>query len=292
MKLVTFNAGKEPRLGAIVEDQVIDLAGASGGRLPADMLSFLALGEAGLAEAKAAVEQGVKAGQGQPLDSVKLMAPIPNPSKVIAIGLNYMDHCREQKIDPPKSPVIFTKFPSSIVGQGDTVRWDPELTSQVDYEAELAVVMGRTARRVSQAEALNYVAGYTICNDVSARELQFGDGQWIRGKSLDTFCPLGPYLVTRDEIPNPNNLAIRCIVNDQVLQDSTTAEMIFQIPFLIEYISRAFTLYPGDVITTGTPDGVGVFRNPKVFLKDGDTVTVEIEGLGQLSNPCTEESQV
>jgi 2-keto-4-pentenoate hydratase/2-oxohepta-3-ene-1,7-dioic acid hydratase in catechol pathway len=291
MKLVTFNAGKEPRLGAIVEDQVVDLAKASAGRLPVEMLSFLALGEAGLEGAKAAVEQGLAAGQSRPLDTVKLMAPIPNPSKVIAIGLNYMDHCREQKIDPPKSPIIFTKFPSSIVGQGDTIRWDPELTGQVDYEAELAVVMSRTARRVSQAEALNYVAGYTICNDVSARDLQFGDGQWIRGKSLDTFCPLGPYLVTRDEIPNPNNLAIRCIVNDQVLQDSTTAEMIFQVPFLIEYISRAFTLYPGDVITTGTPDGVGVFRNPKVFLKDEDTVTVEIERLGQLSNPCAEESQ-
>lgn len=290
MKLVTFNAGKEPRLGVVAGDQVVDLAAASDRRLPADMLSFLALGEAGIEEAKMSLEQGLRTRQSRPLNSVKLMAPVLNPSKVIAIGLNYMDHCREQKIEPPKAPVIFTKFPSSIVGQGDTIRWDPGLTQQVDYEAELAVVIGRTARRVSQAEALNYVAGYTILNDVSARELQFGDGQWIRGKSLDTFCPLGPYLVTRDEIPNPNNLAIRCIVNDQVLQDSTTAEMIFQVPFLIEYISRAFTLYPGDVITTGTPDGVGVFRNPKVFLKDGDTVTVEIEGLGQLTNPCAEES--
>jgi 2-keto-4-pentenoate hydratase/2-oxohepta-3-ene-1,7-dioic acid hydratase in catechol pathway len=290
MKLVTFNAGKEPRLGVVAGDQVVDLAAASDRRLPADMLSFLALGEAGIEEAKMSLEEGLRTRQSRPLNSVKLMAPVLNPSKVIAIGLNYMDHCREQKIEPPKAPVIFTKFPSSIVGQGDTIRWDPGLTQQVDYEAELAVVMGRTARRVSQAEALNYVAGYTILNDVSARELQFGDGQWIRGKSLDTFCPLGPYLVTRDEIPNPNNLVIRCIVNDQVLQDSTTAEMIFQVPFLIEYITRAFTLYPGDVITTGTPDGVGVFRNPKVFLKDGDMVTVEIEGLGQLTNPCAEES--
>lgn len=288
MKLVTFNSGKEPRLGAVVDGQVVDLVAASGGQLPADMRSFLALGEAGMEQARAAAAQG--SSQAQPLDGVTLMAPVLNPTKVIAIGLNYMDHCREQKIDPPKAPVIFTKFPSAIIGPGETIRWDPKLTGQVDYEAELAVVIGRTARHVSEADALNYVAGYTICDDVSARDLQFGDGQWIRGKSLDTFCPLGPYLVTRDEIPNPNNLAIRCIVNDQVLQDSTTAEMIFQVPFLIEYVSRAFTLYPGDVIITGTPDGVGVFRDPKVFLKEGDTVTVEIEGLGQLSNPCAEES--
>jgi 2-keto-4-pentenoate hydratase/2-oxohepta-3-ene-1,7-dioic acid hydratase in catechol pathway len=290
MKLVTFNAGRGPRLGALVDQQVVDLAEASSGQLPSDMLSFLALGEAGIAQARAALEAGAPTGTAESLQLVKLMAPILNPTKIIAIGLNYMDHCREQKIDPPKSPIIFTKFPSSIVGPGETIRWSPKLTDQVDYEAELAVVIGRTTRHVSQVEALNYVAGYTICDDVSARDLQFGDGQWIRGKSLDTFCPLGPYLVTRDEIPDPNNLAIRCLVNDQVLQDSTTAEMIFQVPFLIEYISRAFTLYPGDIITTGTPDGVGVFRNPKVFLKNGDTVTVEIEGLGRLTNPCIEES--
>jgi len=213
---------------------------------------------------------------------------VPNPSKVVAMGLNYMDHCREQNIEPPKEPIIFAKFPSAVVGPGAAIRWDPALTQQVDYEAELAVVMGRTARRVSAAEALDYVAGYTICNDVSARNLQFGDGQWVRGKSLDTFCPLGPWLVTRDEIPDPHNLAIRCTVNGDVLQDSTTAEVIFRVDQLIEFISRAFSLLPGDVIATGTPDGVGVFRSPQIFLQDGDVVTVEIEGLGQLTNPCIE----
>ena len=286
MKLVTFTTGNDARLGIMWGDWVIDLASASNGRLPSDMLTFLQQGEAAIQLAQE-VERSITTALA--LSEVTLLAPVPNPSKVVAIGLNYMDHCREQGHEPPKAPIIFTKFPSAIVGPGAAIRWDPALTEQVDYEAELAVVMGRTARRVSAAEALDYVAGYTLCNDVSARDLQFGDGQWVRGKSLDTFCPLGPWLVTRDEIADPHNLAIRCTVNDDVLQDSTTAEMIFRLPQLIEFISRAFSLLPGDVIVTGTPDGVGVFRSPQLFLKDGDVVTVEIEGLGQLTNHCIEE---
>ena len=289
MKLITFNADQGPRLGALVGKQVVDLAKVSQGELPADMRTFLELGEAGLETARAATERALSAGQTLPLDAVKLMAPILNPSKIIAIGLNYMDHCREQHVEPPPLPIIFTKFPTSIIGPDDAIRWDPALTDQVDFEAELAVVMGRTARHVAQAEALDYVAGYTMCHDVSARDLQRGDGQWVRGKSLDTFCPLGPYLVTKDEIADPHHLSIRCTVNGDVFQDSTTAEMIFNIPFLIEYTSRAFTLLPGDIITTGTPDGVGVFRSPKIFLKDGDLVTIDVDGLGQLTNPCIEE---
>jgi len=288
MKLVTFDAGQGPRLGALAGDRVIDLAEASSGSLPGDMLGLLQLGDDGLESARQAVA-GAGAQAGQAVDAVKLLAPIHNPSKVIAIGLNYMDHCREQNIDPPKLPIIFTKFPNSIISPGETITWDPALTSQVDYEAELAVIIGRTARHVPAAEALDYIAGYTNCNDVSARDLQFGDGQWVRGKSLDTFCPLGPWLVTRDEVPDPHNLSIRCLVNGEALQDSNTKELIFNIPTLIEFASRAFTLFPGDVISTGTPDGVGVFRDPKIFLKDGDTVTVEVEGLGQLTNPCREE---
>lgn len=290
MKLVTFEAANnnEPRLGALVDDRVIDLAQASGGDLPSNMRSFLEEGEAAMEKARSLVA-GASAGEGLPVDSVKLMAPVLNPTKVVAIGLNYMDHCREQNIDPPDRPTIFTKFPSSIVGPGDEIRWDPSLTQEVDYEAELAVVIGRSARRVGEDEALDYVAGYTICHDVSARDLQFGDGQWVRGKSLDTFCPLGPYLVTADEIDDPHDLVIRCTVNDEVLQDSNTKELIFKIPYLIHYCSQAFTLLPGDVITTGTPDGVGVFRDPKIFLKNGDVVTVEVEGLGQLTNQCVQE---
>jgi 2-keto-4-pentenoate hydratase/2-oxohepta-3-ene-1,7-dioic acid hydratase in catechol pathway len=285
MKLIRFTLGEGARLGLLRGEQVVDLTSASDGHLPADMLTFPQEGQPALEMAR----QLEHSSSDLNLAEVKLLAPIANPSKVVAIGLNYMDHCREQKVEPPKAPLIFAKFPTSIIGPGEAIRWNPDLTSQVDFEAELAVVIGQTARHVSEAEALDYVAGYTICHDVSARDLQFGDGQWVRGKSLDTFCPLGPYLVTRDEIPDPHALAIRCTVNETVLQDSNTKEMIFRIPYLIAYISRAFTLLPGDIITTGTPDGVGVFRSPKIFLKDGDVVTLEVEGLGQLTNLCVEE---
>ena len=286
MKLITFTTENSPRLGLLQDNHVIDLNEASDGRLPADTLTFLQQGQPAM---QLAQEIGHSAAADLPLSEITLLAPVPDPSKVVAIGLNYMDHCREQNIEPPEMPIIFAKFPSAVVGPGAAVRWDPALTRQVDYEVELAVVMGRTARRVSAAEALDYVAGYTICNDVTARDLQFGDRQWVRGKSLDTFCPLGPWLVTKDEIPDPHDLSLRCTVNGETLQDSTTAEMIFGVPQLIEFISRAFSLLPGDVIATGTPDGVGVFRSPQVFLKGGDVVTVEVEGLGQLTNYCVEE---
>jgi 2-keto-4-pentenoate hydratase/2-oxohepta-3-ene-1,7-dioic acid hydratase in catechol pathway len=286
MRLITYKAQNDARLGLLRDDHVIDLATASDGRLPSDMRTFLQQGENAMRLARQVGENAVAS---LALSEVTLLAPIPNPSKVVAIGLNYMDHCREQNIEPPEAPIIFAKFPSAVVGPGAAIRWDPALTRKVDYEVELAVVMGRTARRVSAADALDYVAGYTICNDVSARDLQFGDRQWVRGKSLDTFCPLGPWLVTRDEIPDPHDLSIRCTLNGDVMQDSTTAEMIFGVPQLVEFISRAFTLLPGDVIATGTPDGVGVFRSPQVFMKDGDVVTLEVEGLGQLTNHCIEE---
>ena len=286
MKLVTFIADGDARLGALHDGKVIDLAVASGNRLPGNMLEFLQQGEQAMDVARKVLEH---TGDGRPLSEVRLLAPVPTPSKVVAVGLNYMDHCREQGHAPPKSPVLFAKFSTAIIGPGEPIRWDPSLTSQVDYEVELAVVIGRRARRVAAANALQHVAGYTICNDVSARDLQFGDGQWVRAKSLDTFCPLGPYLATRDEIPDPQNLHLRTTVNGEVRQDSSTAEMIFGVAELIEFISRAFTLLPGDVIITGTPHGVGVFRDPPTFLRDGDVVTVEIEGLGQLANPCEEE---
>jgi 2-keto-4-pentenoate hydratase/2-oxohepta-3-ene-1,7-dioic acid hydratase in catechol pathway len=273
-------------VGVVNKDYVVDLAKGSDGRLPADMRTLLEQGPSSL---ELAGEVAAKATTGIPLDSVELLAPILNPSKVIAIGLNYMDHCREQGHEPPKVPKVFTKFSTAIIGPEAFIRWDPELTQQVDYEVELAVVIGKVARRVSVANAMDYVAGYTICNDVSARDLQFGDGQWVRGKSLDTFCPLGPWIVTRDEIPDPHNLPIRCTVNQEILQDSSTCELIFSVPALIEFCSNAFSLLPGDIIITGTPDGVGVFRDPQVFLKDGDVVTVEIEGIGKLTNRCTEE---
>ena len=289
MKLVTYKTDNTARLGLLRDDHVIDLAAASDGRLPPDMLTFLRQGEPALQLARQVAGNGTES---MPVSDVTLLVPIPNPSKVVAIGLNYMDHCREQNVKPPERPIIFCKFSTAVVGPGATIRWDPALTQQVDYEVELGVVMGRLARHVPATEALDYVAGYTICNDVTARDLQHGDRQWVRGKSLDTFCPLGPWLVTREEVPDPQDLSLRCTLNSQVMQDSTTAEMIFGVAYLIEFISRALTLLPGDVIATGTPHGVGVFRSPQVFMKDGDVVTVEVEGLGQLTNDCREEPQV
>jgi 2-keto-4-pentenoate hydratase/2-oxohepta-3-ene-1,7-dioic acid hydratase in catechol pathway len=219
-------------------------------------------------------------------EQVRLLPPVERPGKIVAIGLNYMDHCRETNTEPPKNPVIFTKFPTAIIGPGAAITWSAGLTQQVDYEAELAVVIGRTARRVPEAEALRYVFGYTAANDVSARDLQFGDGQWVRGKSLDTFCPIGPALVTSDEIPDPQTLAIRCVLNGEVVQDSHTREMIFGVAHLVSFCSQAFTLEPGDIILTGTPHGTGAFRTPKLFMKDGDSVVIEIERIGRLENTC------
>jgi 2-keto-4-pentenoate hydratase/2-oxohepta-3-ene-1,7-dioic acid hydratase in catechol pathway len=272
-------------LGLVANDSVIDLADASNGALPADMRSFLEMGDAAMQQA-----QSLTSAEGRPLSEVRVMSPILNPSKIVAIGLNYMDHCREQGIQPPKRPTTFTKFPSSIIGPGDEIRWNSDLTQKVDWEVELAVVIGKTARNVPAEDALDYVAGYTICHDVSARDLQLEKGdQWIVGKSLDTFCPLGPVLVTKDEITDPHDLPLRCLVNGKPVQDSNTKELIFKIPFLIEFLTKGITLLPGDVITTGTPDGVGAFLKPPVFLKDGDEVTVEIDGIGSMTNRCVEE---
>ncbi len=220
------------------------------------------------------------------LDEVRLLAPVPRPGKIVAIGLNYMDHCREQNVEPPDKPVIFCKFATSLNHPGGAICWSRELTQKVDSEAELAVVMGRTARRVAQSEALDHVFGYTCGNDVSARDLQFSDGQWVRGKSLDTFCPLGPALVTTDEIRDPQQLEISGRLNGEYLQRSNTKEMIFGVAELVAHCSQAFTLHPGDVILTGTPHGVGIFRDPPRLLKDGDVVEVEIEGIGRLTNHC------
>ena len=216
----------------------------------------------------------------------ELLAPVPRPGKVVAIGRNYREHADEEGVEPPPAPLVFSKWPSSVVGHRADIRWDPGLTSQVDYEAELAVVIGQTTRNVSEQDALDHVFGYTCLNDVSARDIQFGDGQWVRGKSLDTFCPMGPVLVTSDEIGDPQDLAICCKVGDEVVQDSRTSRMYFGVAEIISYLSRSFTLDPGDVIATGTPGGVGVFRDPPRFLGDGDVVTVEIERIGALVKAC------
>jgi 2-keto-4-pentenoate hydratase/2-oxohepta-3-ene-1,7-dioic acid hydratase in catechol pathway len=213
---------------------------------------------------------------------------IGRPGKIVCVGLNYLDHAQEGGMELPKAPLLFAKWPNTLIGAGDAIVLPAEAT-EVDYEAELGVVIGTKAKRVGEADALDYVEGYICVNDVSARDLQFGDGQWTRGKSVDTFCPVGPRLVPRDEIADPQQLGIRCIVNGEALQDSSTAQMIFSVAEIIAYVSQVITLEPGDLIATGTPAGVGVFRDPKVLLADGDEVSVEIDGVGTLTNPVQKE---
>jgi 2-keto-4-pentenoate hydratase/2-oxohepta-3-ene-1,7-dioic acid hydratase in catechol pathway len=214
----------------------------------------------------------------------ELDVPI-RPGKIVAIGLNYLDHVRETGMAEPSAPLIFAKFPSSLTAHRTPIVVDPAMTERVDWEVELAVVIGRRAVKVAKEEALDHVFGYTVANDVSARDLQFADVQWIRGKSLDTFCPLGPWVVTADEIADPQDLRLRTWVNGELVQDSSTAEMIFGVDELIAYCSRHFALEPGDVILTGTPWGCGEFMDPPRHLRPGDEVVVEVEGVGRLENP-------
>jgi 2-keto-4-pentenoate hydratase/2-oxohepta-3-ene-1,7-dioic acid hydratase in catechol pathway len=210
--------------------------------------------------------------------------PIDRPQKIVCIGLNYRDHAEEQGTELPAAPLLFAKWPNTLIGPGEPIVIPP-ITKQVDYEAELGVVIGERVRRVSAENALEAVAGFLCLNDVSARDLQFSDGQWVRGKSLDTFCPVGPELVPAAEVADPQALAIRAVVNGEVLQDSHTSNMIFSVAEIVAHVSRAITLEPGDLIATGTPAGVGAFRDPPVWLEPGDEVTIEIEGLGALMNP-------
>ena len=253
---------------------------------PRTMDELLAGGTDSLAALASAADMARIDRSGSLLETTELLAPVPRPGKVVAIGRNYREHVDEEGADRPTAPLIFAKWPSAVIGHGAEIRWDPELATQVDYEAELAVVIGRPARRVAESEALDYVLGYTCLNDVSARDIQFGDGQWVRGKSLDTFCPMGPVLVTSDEIPDPQRLAISCRVGGTILQEATTAQMYFGVAAIVSYCSQSFRLEPGDVIATGTPGGVGIFRDPPVLLGDGDEVSVEIDGIGRLVNVC------
>jgi len=216
-------------------------------------------------------------------DSIDFL-PATYPGKIMAIGRNYAEHASEGGADLPKAPLLFNKLPNALSAHGASIVL-PQISEQVDFEAELAVVIGRRALRVSEADALDYIFGYSLINDVSARDLQFGDGQWTRGKSLDTFAPLGPFITTRDEIDDVQSLKIEGVLNGQVMQSSNTAKMIFKVAYLVSYLSQGITLEPGDVIATGTPDGVGIFRKPPVLLKAGDVFEVKIEKLGTLCNP-------
>ena len=270
MKLVSYSTDDgAPKVGYVEDGEVRPLGGAS-------MLEYI---EHGRSTVRQPGDEAV------PLEEVRLRAPIARPPKIIAIGLNYSDHAAETGREIPEKPLVFAKYPNTVIGPGEAIRIPP-ITEQVDYEAELAVVIGRTAKNVSEEEALEYVVGYTNGNDVSSRDLQYSEGgQWTRSKSLDTFAPMGPYVATRDEVPDPQNLSVRCILNGEVVQDGMTSKMIFSVAELISFLSKGMTLTPGDVIFTGTPPGVGYVRDPKLFMKPGDEVTVEIEDLGTLTNP-------
>lgn len=245
------------------------------------------------------VEQLISEGSGR-LDEIKtalsewkeftafseqeLDAPLRNPGKIVAIGLNYNDHASESKMELPTYPLVFAKFNSSITGPYDPVIIPSAISRKVDYEVELAVVIGKRAKNVTREEALDYVFGYAVTNDVSARDVQFADKQWVRAKSLDSFCPIGPWIISADEIPDPQNLNLKCILNDTVLQDASTKDMLFGVADLISILSFSFTFEPGDIISTGTPSGVGFTRTPPVYLQNGDVMITEIESIGKLIN--------
>lgn len=289
MKLVVFNEeyNENPthfRVGAMIDDET--LADLTPSVLPLGLTSAEILRCYDLqTDFVTPASEAVATGQLRTfnVDEVFIHSPVPRPGKVICIGLNYRNHAIESGMDIPTSPIIFSKFVTSVVGP-ETDIIIPNGSEQTDFEAEFAVIIGRRAKNVSAADAMDYVFGYTNCNDVSARDFQFADGQWQRGKSCDTFAPLGPYAVTKDEIADPHNLSIKFRLNGETRQDSTTAELIFRIPELIEFLTRSVTLEPGDIIATGTPPGVGFARKPPVFLKDGDVCEVEVEGLGILRN--------
>lgn len=288
MKLISFlePSSSLPRMGVLSGPGYVDLARADVS-LPTDAVAFLALGADGLARAAAAAGRGAI----EPLENVTLLSPVPRPGKVICIGLNYLDHALETGATPPKEPVVFNKFPTSVIGPDAPIVL-PAVSESVDFEAELVVVIGKTGKHIPLASAMEHVAGYCCGHDVSARDWQKSrsGGQWLLGKSFDTFGPLGPWLVTADEIADPGKLRVRFRLNGETMQDSTTAQLIFPIPHLIAHLSKVFRLDAGDVIYTGTPPGVGMARKPPIFMKPGDTAEVEIEGLGILRNPLVAET--
>ncbi|WP_246998294.1 fumarylacetoacetate hydrolase family protein [Halosolutus gelatinilyticus] len=275
MQFVRYTTGGSPQWGVRRDDEIVPLAGLR------EELSYRQLTDAGFLRV---VEDAVDAAadRARPVAEAKLLAPVPRPGKIVCVGLNYHDHAEEQDEDVPERPLLFGKAGTAVTNPGDPIVHPPEL-EEVDYEVELGVVIGRTAKDVSAANARDYVAGYTAINDVSGRDAQFEDEQFFRGKSYDTFAPMGPTLVPDDRLA-PSQLDVACRVNGETKQSSNTAEFIFGAEELVEYISGITTLRPGDVISTGTPGGVGIFREPPELLEPGDTVEVEIEGIGVLSN--------
>ena len=285
MRLVSFQNNGHTDAGLLRDELVFPLKNLG---FP-DAVSFIASG----AKEHERVEGWLKQASSRdliPLDSVKLAAPIPRPSKILCIGLNYRDHAEESKMEVPAVPTVFAKYASSVIGPGDPIVLS-SATQKPDYEAEFAVVIGKRAKRVQRSQWKDCIFGYTIVNDVSARDVQLATSQWTLGKSFDTFAPMGPHIVSADEIPDPHALDIRLSIGGETLQHSNTRELIFGVPELIEYLSRMMTLEPGDIISTGTPAGVGLGRTPPRWLKAGEEVLIEIEKVGTLRNPVVAESE-
>jgi 2-keto-4-pentenoate hydratase/2-oxohepta-3-ene-1,7-dioic acid hydratase in catechol pathway len=275
MKIVTFTAQRKIGTGVQRPDgSIVDVSKAG------DALTIMS--DRG---ARALAKSLSLARTARPVKGAKLRAPF-TPRALICIGLNYMDHVRETNAKAPEKPVVFGKFANALAGPGDTVTWHADASAEVDFEAELGVVIGKRASRVAREKALGYVGGYTCVNDISARDIQKTDsgGQWVLGKTFDAFCPIGPVLVTADEIPDPQNLGIRCILNGATVQNSNTREMIFGVAHLVAHLSHYMTLMPGDIIATGTPPGVGMGRTPRLWMKNGDVCTIEVDGIGALTN--------
>jgi 2-keto-4-pentenoate hydratase/2-oxohepta-3-ene-1,7-dioic acid hydratase in catechol pathway len=283
MKLATFTDNNETRIGVVVGDEVADLSRAAP-ELPREMVAFLAAGPSALQAAAQATEGAPRI----PLADVELQAPIRRPPKFIGIGLNYADHVAESGLETPKFPTIFNKQSTCVVGPRDPVHI-PRASHVIDYEGELGFVIGRRCRHVSREDAADVIAGYTVVNDVSVRDWQLRIPTWSIGKSFDTHGPIGPWIVTSDEVTDPHRLRLRTWVNGDLRQDSNTKELIFDCFALVEHLSTAFTLEPGDVIATGTPSGVGISMKPPGLLKAGDVVRIEIEGVGEIENPMIDE---
>jgi 2-keto-4-pentenoate hydratase/2-oxohepta-3-ene-1,7-dioic acid hydratase in catechol pathway len=274
MKLISFSTKSiEARPGLLLEDTILDLS-------PGGFSSTLEVIARGNVSTPAATRVS--------LDGAMIHAPLANPPRIFAIGLNYRDHARESGMEIPTTPVVFFKLPTAIIGPGEPIVL-PKNSTQPDYEAEFAFIIGKGGYRIAAADWRDHVYGYTIVNDVSARDVQFSSTQWSMSKSFPTFCPLGPAIVTADEITDPHALDISLSIDGETLQQSNTRELVFKIPELIEYLSSITPLLPGDIISTGTPPGVGLGRNPKRWLKPGETVTVTVEGLGSLTNPVVAE---
>jgi acylpyruvate hydrolase len=308
MKLVTYSWQGNTGLGALWGDRVVDLRRAyalalrqngdddelavADLRVPGDLLGLLRGGRASLAAARRALRfvEGQAAADGvcYPLSEVELWAPVGRPGKVVCVGLNYRSHLAEIGDPVPEYPILFHKAATSIIGHREAIVL-PRVSRQVDYEGELAVVIGRRAKSVAERDALAHVAGYTCANDVSAHDLEFRTSQWASGKMLDTFCPLGPVLLTADEVPDPSALRLRTTLNGRTVQDAWTSDMVFSVPSLVRYVSSLATLEPGDLILTGTPAGIGCNHTPQVFLQPGDSVSVTIDGIGTLTNPVVAE---